>query len=236
MTNVHSGLSPLSETQQQVWLTEQLAPERSVFTEAMAVRIDGPLDPVILEKALGQVARRHDVLHTVFPILDGIPMQQVLPERTATVVRHDLSAVPEPHRAQALNQLARNFVDGRRDLAVDLPLRGLLVALGPSDHALVLAIHHLVADGWSARIVMTELVDRYEALRAGRSLDESPPALRYADFVAWEQALLESSLVEADTDYWRATLAGAPPLELLPGRVRPAEKGMTGRIAEFELG
>ena len=236
MTDVHSGLLPLSETQQQVWLTEQLAPERSVFTEAMAVRIDGPLDPDVLEQALGQVARRHDVLHTVFPMLDGIPMQRVVPDQTATVVRQDLSAVPEPHRAQALNQLARNFVDGRRNLAVDLPLRGLLVALGPDDHALVLAIHHLVADGWSARIVMTELVDRYEALLAGRSLDESPPALRYADFVVWEQGLLESSLVDADTDYWRTALAGALPLELLPGRVRPVEKGMTGRIAEFELG
>jgi NRPS condensation-like uncharacterized protein/acyl carrier protein len=236
MTDVHSGLLPLSETQQQVWLTEQLAPERSVFTEAMAVRLDGRLDPAVLATALGQVARRHDVLHSVFPIVDGMPMQRVSPELTTTVVHHDLSAVPEPHRPQALAQLARNFVDGRRNLAVDPPLRGLLVALGPDDHALVLAIHHLVADGWSARLVMTELVDRYQALLAGRRVDESPPALRYADFVAWEHALLESPLVDADTDYWRAALAGAPPLELLPGRARPAEKGMVGRIAEFELG
>ncbi len=231
-----TGDVPLSETQQQVWVTEQLDPDRGIFTEAMAVRVHGPLDPDALERALAQVGRRHDILHTVFPVVDGHPVHRVRPEMAVPLVRHDLSPVPEPHREHALNQLARNFVDARRDLAEDPPLRGLLVSLDQDDHAFVLAVHHLVSDGWSARIVMTELVDSYEALLRGRSLDESPPALRYADFVAWEHAMLASPLVADDLAFWRETLSGAPPLELLPGRVRPARKGTVGRIAEFELG
>ncbi|GAB3885982.1 hypothetical protein GCM10029964_049530 [Kibdelosporangium lantanae] len=147
----------------------------------------------------------------------------------------DLSALPEAHRNQALSQVTRTFVDGRRDLAVESPLRALLVALAPDEHALVVSVHHLVCDGWSAAMVLNELTDRYAALLAQRDHEPDPPALTYADFVAWEQDLLASEFVAEDLAFWRENLRGATPLELVPGRARPAEKGMVGRIGEFAL-
>jgi hypothetical protein len=228
-------VTPLSETQQQIWVTEQLEPGRSVFTEAMPMLVHGPVDADILGTALAQVGQRHDILHTVFVVADGTPVQRVEPDLVAPLHLADLSTLPEPHRKQALSQLTRNFVDGRRDLAKDSPLRALLVTLGRDEYALVVTVHHLVCDGWSAGMVVDELTERYAALLTGRSTEDRLPAIAYTDFVVWEQDLLASDFVTEDLEFWRTNLRGATPLELVPGRPRPAEKGMVGRIGEFAL-
>jgi NRPS condensation-like uncharacterized protein len=228
-------MTPLSETQQQIWVTEQLEPGRSVFTEAMPMRVHGPVDPDVLATALAQVGQRHDVLRTVFVVTNGTPTQRVDPDLVAPLQRADLSPLSEAHRNQALSQLTRTFVDGRRDLAVESPLRALLVTLAPEKYALVVSVHHLVCDGWSAGMVLNELTERYAALLAEQDYEPEPPPLTYTDFVAWEQDLLASEFVTEDLEFWRTNLHGATPLELVPGRARPAEKGMVGRIGEFAL-
>jgi hypothetical protein len=109
------------------------------------------------------------------------------------------------------------------DLTRELPIRCTLIELGPTDHVLLLRIHHFAADAHSDAILFAELSERYDAHRAGRApkLPELP--VQYADYTLWQQRRLTGAYLAELTDYWRGELDGVAPLLVLPtDRPRPA--------------
>ena len=43
------------------------------------------------------------------------------------------------------------------DLAVEVPVRARLLVLAPGEHVLVLVLHHIATDGWSAGVLARDL-------------------------------------------------------------------------------
>src|SRR4029453_14370902 len=82
---------PLSFGQQRLWFFEQLDPGASLNVMSIPVRLTGPLSAPGLERRLTEVVRRHEVLRTCFPALDGNPVQLVLPSERFPLQRIDLS-------------------------------------------------------------------------------------------------------------------------------------------------
>ncbi|MEU7876574.1 condensation domain-containing protein, partial [Dactylosporangium sp. NPDC049140] len=72
-----------------------------------------------------------------------------------------------------------------------------------------------------------------EALYAGEEL--APLPVQYADFAAWQRAWLAGDALDAQLDYWRERLAGAPTLELPTDRPRPAQRSAAGAIVRFPV-
>ena len=70
---------PLSFAQQRLWFLEQLEGNRAVYNESVALRLLGTLDVDALTQSLADIIRRHDILRTTFPIVDGAPVQRVAP-------------------------------------------------------------------------------------------------------------------------------------------------------------
>src|SRR5262249_29267692 len=102
------------------------------------------------------------------------------------------------------------------DLTLGRPLRAALVRLAAEEHLLVLAVHHIAADGWSLGILAREL----GALYGGSALPELP--LQYADFALWQRRWLSGEVVVEQLAWWRERLAGLPALALPADRARPA--------------
>ena len=108
-------------------------------------------------------------------------------------------------------------------------MRALLVRLGPDDAVLLLVLHHIVTDGWSMGVLVRELGALYAAHVSGQ-----PPALpllpvQYADYAQWQRQWLQGPVLDAQLDYWKHQLAGAPTSLALPtDRPRPAVRSFRG--------
>ena len=227
---------PISVTQQGIWFFEQLRPGNPAYVVPAAARIRGPLDVAVLRAALAGVVARHESLRTTFEVRDGRPVQVVRPRPAVEVPETDLrlpgTGDPDAELADAvLAALAGPF-----DLATGPLLRVRLLRLGPGDAVLAVAMHHLVSDGWSVGVLLSELSTRYAALAAGREPDLPDLPVQYGDFAGWQHAAVRGPQLTADLAHWRAHLAGAPPvLELPTDRPRPPVQGFRGGSVPFEL-
>ncbi|KJE23035.1 amino acid adenylation enzyme/thioester reductase family protein [Frankia torreyi] len=220
---------PLSVLQQGIWFLEQIRPGNPAYVVPAAAHLRGPLDVRALRDALAETVRRHEALRTTFGLRDGRPAQIVHPRMSIDLPEVELG--DDPLEARIAEELAGPF-----DLATGPLLRLRLLRIGPEEYVLAAALHHLVADGWSVGILLSELSVLYAAFVAGRPSPLVDLEIQYGDFAVWQQQETRAENLEADLEYWRGQLAGAPDfLALATDRPRPAVQGFDGASVPFEL-
>jgi amino acid adenylation domain-containing protein len=224
---------PLSFAQERLWFLDRLQPGPA-YDIPLALRATGRLDVAALAAALGEIVRRHEVLRTVYADRDGTPVQVVEPEAGHALPVVDLTGVPSLREATRLAAAEASWVF---DLTAGPLLRTVLVVLGPTEHLLLVNLHHIAADGWSLGILVRELKALYAAALHG---EPSPlPALpvQYADFARWQRGWLAGAVLERQLAWWRERLAGAPAaLEIPADRPRPPVQSGRGAEHRFALG
>ena len=204
-----------------------MEPSRPWYNSGCALRLSGPLDVAALGASLDAIVRRHAILRTTFPVVGGEPQQVIAAAAALPLPVVDLSALPPDAREARARQLAEEETRQPFDLGRGPLLRASLLRLEPQDHLLVLALHHIIFDGWSQGVLLRELAACYAAAHAGHDLASAPILpplpLQYAEFAVRQQEQLTGALLARQLDYWRKQLAGAPPLLGLPtDRPRPA--------------
>ncbi|MFF4323661.1 amino acid adenylation domain-containing protein [Streptomyces sp. NPDC001568] len=235
---------PLSYAQRRLWFVDQLeGPSRS-YNIPFVLRPDRPLEPGALAEALADVAERHEVLRTVYPAVDGQPYQRVcagarpvleritVPQDAPAAGPADDAQDPPAHALRAAVDAAAGHVF---DLAAELPFRATLIDHG-RDQVLVVLVHHIAADGWSAGPLLDDLTTAYEARLAGAAPAWEPLPVQYADYTLWERAALDGEEAAGHIAFWKEALADAPPvLELTGARTRPAEASHRGAAAPLAV-
>ncbi|MEU2608443.1 amino acid adenylation domain-containing protein [Streptomyces albus] len=218
-----SGVLPLSYAQQRMWLLAELEDHSATYHVPFAVRLRGELKEAALEAALGGVLARHEILRTVYPLVDGRPVQRVLPAHEAQPVLQVVRYGPDTLARAMTGAVRRAF-----DLRAEPPLRSLLFRQSRDDHVLLLVLHHIAGDGWSLRPLLRDLGEAYAARAAGRAPAGEPLPVQYADYTLWQRDFLGTpeephSAFSAQLAYWREALAGAPEeLSLPTDRPRPS--------------
>ncbi|MCP4657643.1 MAG: amino acid adenylation domain-containing protein, partial [bacterium] len=229
--------APLAFSQQRLWFITELDPETRAYNIANAVHLRGPLAVAALQGSLREIIRRHEILRTRFAAVAGRPVQVIAPRLRLGVPVVDLSALPASAGAAEARRLAAEEADRLFDLTVGPLLRLTLVRLTDADHLALLTLHHMIADGWSAAILLRELAALYGAFLDRRPSPLPPPAVQYGDFAAWQQQWLTGDALEVELAYWTEQLAGAPSrLELPTDRPRPAQQSSHGRSLPVALG
>ena len=202
----------LSGAQQQIWRATRMDPESSAYIMPGRFLLAGRLDIAALENALATVMDRHAVLRTCYAEGDdGEVLAHTVPVTGLTVPIMDLTDL-SPDTAQA--EADRRAAEWNRlpfDLTAGPPIRACLLRMAEDRHMLLLAVHHIAADGGSIPILMAELEEGYRASVQGRAPDLAPLPVQYADAAAWRSAWLEAGEAERQLDYWRTRLLDAPP-------------------------
>ncbi|GHF93091.1 non-ribosomal peptide synthetase [Amycolatopsis bullii] len=215
---------PLSFAQQRLWFLHGLEGGSATYNVPLVMRLAGELDVEALREALNDVLARHEALRTVFPVADGVPYQEVLPEGTVELTVREVSDADAEVDA---------IVRGVFDLGAGVPVRAELLTDGPRRHVLVLVVHHIAADGWSLSPLWRDIATAYRARLHGETPQWTPLPVQYADYTLWQRDLLASEEA-AQLGYWRETLDGLPERVPLPlDRPHPPVSAYRGGFFTF---
>jgi amino acid adenylation domain-containing protein len=157
------GELPLSFAQQRLWFLDQLVPNSPFYNMPLAVGLSGDLDVSVLERTLSEITRRHEVLRTSFPAIDGEPVQVISPARPVGIAVVDLTGIAEDARAREVRTRARREAALPFDLANGPLWRVVLLRIADDEHVLLLTMHHIVSDAWSMGILIREVTTLYRA-------------------------------------------------------------------------
>ncbi|MGW7514342.1 amino acid adenylation domain-containing protein [Streptomyces sp. NPDC054796] len=219
------GTVPLTAAQLAIWLRTEAEPGLPFHTPVL-LRLRGALDRAALERAMQRLLERHDALRGVLDASGEAPVFRLLPPDALprpTAADHSGDGLTD--RPGALAELLRGIVDRPFDLLREPPVRAVLVRLADDDHVCALVLHHIAADGWSARLLQRELAALYTAETSAPGAAVPLPAP--GSFRALATASAARQPDEDGLRFWREHLEGAPArLELPTGPHRPgAEPG-----------
>lgn len=224
---------PLSGAQAGMWFAAEYEPDSPAYNVPTGLRLRGRLDRDALVGAVTDLVERHTVLRSVVSPGDDGPVAVQRPATDLRVGYVDLSGEAEPEAAlrdRLDREAAQPFALDR-----DLPVRVTLYRLAEDDHVLALTFHHIAVDAWSLRLVVGDLAANY-GVRVGAGGAAPPPALQYADVVAWERERADPARRAAGLDWWRERLAGLPAVLPLPtDRPRPTVVESAGDRVPVDL-
>lgn len=227
---------PLSYAQQRLWFLHQLEKHSTTYHITYPLQLEGELNVAHLQQAWRQLVQRHESLRTVFPAVDGVPQQVILPELPLPLVLVDRQGqTPADLQAHWQATAAEPFALSHAPL-----LRINLYCVAANRHVLLLVCHHIIADGWSMGVLLRELEQVYSALQTGVAPVLAPLSIQYADFTLWQRAGLQGDTLNRQLAYWQRQLAEAPTLSAFPTDFpRPARQrfqgGSLAQVLDTEL-
>lgn len=229
--------APLSFAQEDIWAGCQQAAKPAVAIMPLARRMVGTLDVPALAETIGEIVRRHEILRTTFPLIDGQPVQLIAPP----------SAGPYPLRVLQLTDLDEDvsqteFVRLTKeeftrpfDFACEPPFRALLLQTGAAEHVLLLTFHAMALDGWSVHVLDHELSAHYTAFSQGEPAPLPPLTVQYADYAAWQREHLGPDALKAKVERCMARIAGVSQLNLPTETPPPSEQSYSAGFTRFHL-
>jgi amino acid adenylation domain-containing protein len=225
---------PASFAQDRLWFLDQLEPGTAAYNLVRAFRITGPLNVNALTSAIGAVIERHESLRTIFESVDGEARQVVLSDVDVQVPILNLADLPESEREREALRIASE--EGKRpfDLTRGPLLRTVLLQVSRDQYILVLAMHHIITDGWSISILFRELAHCYEAYASGREPELPELPIQYVEYAQWQREYITGEVLARQVQYWKNKLAGAQTILDLPtDRPRPTTHSWHGATEEL---
>jgi amino acid adenylation domain-containing protein len=229
-------LAPPSWAQERLWLLDQLEGGSPAYHIMAVLRLRGSLDKEGLRKALDTLLERHEVLRTVLVSIDGNPTQEIGAASRFSLELVDLSGYSDSERNAQIETQKLEEARAEFNLAVGPLIRARLLRLGAEEHLLLLAMHHIISDGWSIGVLIRELAALYAPYREGRDNPVPPLPIQYADYAQWQREPQQAESLNEQLSYWRAHLQGAAPqLEFPTDRSRPPVQSHRGDSIELLL-
>ncbi|HEY0194795.1 MAG TPA: condensation domain-containing protein, partial [Kofleriaceae bacterium] len=214
--NAGTAAWPLRRNQQEIYLEQLRYPDSGMFNIAALVRIEGPLQVAVLQRAIDEVYARQPGMRGVVIERDGVPLQAIAPSSPPTTVV-DFSGAADPDRAlqqYVTDDLARRMPFGEHALLGTAQI----VVLGPTRFVVYAKYHHIAFDGWSTSLFHQHALQTYNELVAGEPVTLTGTHA-WADSIAADHEYVASEQYQRDKTYWQQRLSDEAP-RLFPARDR----------------
>jgi amino acid adenylation domain-containing protein len=217
--------APTALAQDAALFFAELTPDTLAYNNQVLMSLRGPLRIDVLERAIEEIVRRHEILRTTFVRMGGQWRQRVHPPYAVKL------AVVDDAPGVLHGLYKHHFDPGQLPLLV-----WTLVRRGPNDHVLAHVEHHLIHDGWSFSVFARELMALYDAFHASRPSPLPELALQFGDFARWQRRRQSEGALDAGIAYWKQSLQGAPlVLDLPTDKPRPAAQTFRGDEIRFDV-
>src|SRR5438270_9607019 len=228
--------APLSFAQQRLWFLDQLDPGGSAYNIPWAIRLEGCLNVEVLRQALAEIIARHEIVRTTFGVTSEGLRQVIAPVLNIPLPIINIEALGSAERETEVQRLVLQEAQQGFDLTIGPLLRTTLLRLREDDKVLLLTIHHIISDGWSAGVILQELGALYEAFAAGQQSPLADLPIQYADYAVWQRERLRGEVLDEQLAYWRCQLAGASLVLNLPtDHPRPVVRRVRGARESLSL-
>lgn len=200
-------IGPLSASQMRVWLVEQLKAGSSENHIAGGIKMEGQVSLKAIRDTLDKLIERHQALRTRVDMVDGAPVQVVMPAQSCPLQFDDLSEVDSTAQLARAAQAVERHAKQVFDLNQAPLMSALVVKLSPFMWRLHFSFHHLVFDGWSVSLFVNDFIQCYQACVLKLGLDEqvglSANAPSYLDYARWQQRFETSQSAKVQKDFWQ---------------------------------
>lgn len=215
---------PLTPSQSRLWILSQLEGGSQAYNMPAAVTLKGNLNKDFLEKAFELFIGRHEIIRTSFRIdsKSGEVRQYIEPVENIEFGIDLLDFNERTKEEIELYLLELNSVPF--DLERAPLLKVSLLEKGKNHYILFLSMHHLIGDGWSTELLISEMVGTYNRLIEGEGLDtlNVPLTIQYTDYAVWLQEETKSEKYKRAESYWLEQFGEELPVLNLPSfRSRP---------------
>ncbi len=220
---------PLTTSQHRIWVLSQLEGGNIAYNISGAVKLSGNLDIVRLEQAFTYLINRHEILRTNFKVNEAGEVCQYISEVDNSGVcflKKDVSKqTEESYYNEIKKEQSFSF-----DLEEGSLIKGVLFKSKESEYIFSLTMHHIIGDGWSVELLISEVISNYNNLING-CLDVTPNLdIQYKDYAVWLQSEVANESYKESEEYWISQFKGELPVLNLPSfKVRPKVQTYKGR-------
>jgi len=190
---------PLSSPQLDFWFDQILHPDVPLYNIGGYVRIEGPIDPAIFEKALNQVIQENDALRIILHEGESLPTQTFAENVHLKLDFHDFSEQENAHES-ALKWMKQEFVKPFQ-LYDGFLFQFALCKISANCYYGFNKYHHIIVDGWAISLIVQRVATAYNSLTSGQTSEQTNYA--YPDFIQNDQAYLESEKFVKAKRYWQ---------------------------------
>ena len=226
---------PLSFGQLRLWFLNQLDPESAVYNMSTGIGLEGELRTDVLEQALARVVNRQESLRTTIAMIDDYPILEIAPTGEVDLPYEDLRHLSEQERTELVALRTVEEVD--QPFALDQRLfRTRLLRTGETSYVLFICMHHIISDGWSIQLFISEIAAIYSSLLEEREPQLPVLAIQYADFAWWQREGAGGQMIADQLSYWSKKLNGVPKIHGIPtDRPRPPIQSSNGALELFDI-
>ncbi|MCF2825929.1 MULTISPECIES: non-ribosomal peptide synthetase [unclassified Pseudoalteromonas] len=227
---------PLSFSQQQLWLIDQMEKGSPQYNMPMALSLKGNFNLTLAESVLRQIIERHEVLRTVYYQEGEQGYQKIISDFDFNLKSVDLTTLDSSQQHQAVERWMQQDIEQPFDLSRDVMLRVMYIALAKEQGVLLFNMHHIASDGWSMAVLIQEFKTLYQAALAGEKTTLPALAIQYADYAIAQRARQNLTTEENSLAFWLQQLQGTPTLHSLPlDHARPLQRDYQGVQHNFTL-
>ncbi len=230
-----TGLAECSIEQQFMWDRQQDTPEKTMYNIGYCARLDARLDAELLRACLAAMSMRHETLRTRIEPTTPRVTQSIDPEPQFDLNIIDLCHYGVDEAETAAVKRAETLLRKPFDLTKGPLVRVTLYRIAEGADVLAIVAHHLIADGWSFDVALSELAELYRAKVAGEIPQLPPVLVQYRDFARWQAGWLSRGDWRRDLDYCRDQLAGLGHPLLPWDREPPVDRCYRCAHKKFEL-
>ncbi|WP_329214377.1 amino acid adenylation domain-containing protein [Streptomyces sp. NBC_01485] len=213
-----------SRAQQRMYFLQEMEGSRPTYHMPVFCAFDADVDADLMRVCAQRLLDRHEALRTRFALADGELTQYVDASAPLdwSVKTAETAETADDDGAEGV----RRWMDAQYRRPFDLaagPLFRAALLRRPQGAVLALGMHHIVGDGWSAGILLRELLGEYAAGAGdGERVRVEEPEFHYADFSEWQEEWLRGPAAERQLAYWARQLGGELPPCAIPADHRPA--------------
>ncbi|MEI8603769.1 condensation domain-containing protein [Pseudoalteromonas sp. B160] len=226
MQRHHLQQGDLSSAQQRIWFIDQYEQQSTAYNMCGLLQLSDSLTINELQRAFDTLLARHQILTTQFFNTD-----QGVVQRVNSQLRLALNAL-EIARHETPTQIVEKLHDElsyRFDLENDLLIRATLIGHSGEGKWLYIAMHHIIADGWSVRLLVQELLAILTNNNNTVNNAAACKPLQYLDYVHWQGQFKQSPIYQQQLSYWQQALTGMELFELPTSYPRDKQKTYQGK-------